>query len=121
MSEKGERARAAIMEGLNKGYMVRVAFRLEAEGVVVPERFRGGEVLALDFGRNAPTPIMDLECTQEAISGTLRFGEGYRWCSVPWDAVVQVQLHGESTEESSAQRWTPTVIDGGKGGDHGPN
>ena len=106
--------RASIMEILNSGRMVRVVLCPDARGVVVPERFRREETLALDFGRRAPTPIHDLECGLDALAGTLRFGDCYHWCSVPWDAIVGFLAFGESVRGKNVQRWKPTVIDGGK-------
>ena len=100
-----------MLEALATGRMVRVAFTVDTEGVVVPEGYRNQDAMALDFGRNAPTPITDLECGPDAISGTLRFGWEFVWCSVPWEAVVGIEAHGETP---AARAWKPTVIKGGK-------
>ncbi len=73
--------------------------------------------ISLDFGRQAPTPIDDLEVTAEAISGTLRFAGAYHYCSVPWSAVYAIQLVGLAPAERD---WTPFASkEGGKG--DGPN
>lgn len=109
---RNERKRTITLDLLATGRMVRVYFTPDTEGAVVPEGYKGQDAMALDFGRRAPTPIDDLECGPDAISGTLCFGGDYFWCSVPWEAVVAVEPHGETP---AARAWNPTVIQGGKG------
>jgi stringent starvation protein B len=99
------------MEALATGRMVGVALTPATPGVVIPDQLMGQEAVVLDFGRRAPTPIEDLLCDAGGISGTLRFGGEYFWCSVPWAAVVAIAPHGPTPAQRA---WNPTVIDGGK-------
>ena len=71
-------------------------------------------LVALDWGRNAPTQIDDLKCTRAGLSGTLRFGTDYVWCAVPWESVVAIRAAKEAPA-APARSWTPVVLDGGKG------
>lgn len=95
---------------LATGRMMRVTFAAPLS--IVPEHLAdaGGPIM-LDFGRRAPTPIDDLEVTAQAISGTLRFGNLYHYCSIPWSAVYAIQAVGPAPAERA---WVPTVIQGGK-------
>jgi hypothetical protein len=106
-----ERKRLRMLEALATGRMVRVFFTPDTEGVVIPEWIKDRDAAMLDFGRRAPTPITDLKCDQNGISGTLRFGGDYIWCSIPWLAVVTIEAHGPTP---AARAWTLPVIQGGK-------
>ncbi len=98
-----------MLSALATGRMVRVTFTPATEGVVLPDHLLEQILVGLDFGCFAPTAITDLECTPAAISGTLRFGAEYFWCSVPWVAVVSINPIGPT----QAQRaWNPTIIQG---------
>lgn len=110
MTDRKEQTRTAVLQALATLRMVRIEFNPKHPGVVVPEDFKDRDQLALDFGRRAPTPIDDLKCDADGISGTLRFGDEYIWCSVPWEAIVWQAQHGP---KPAARAWTPTVIDGG--------
>ena len=111
MSDYKQRTRVAVLQALATLRMVRIEFFTDADGVDIPARLRESPLVALDFGRRAPTPIDDLECTADAISGTLRFGDEWHHCSVPWDAIA---CFAELGPTPTARAWTPTVIKGGK-------
>lgn len=111
MSNRKDWNRTTVLQALATLRMVLIEFGPAYPGVVVPERFADKERLSLDFGRRAPTPIDDLECEADAISGTLRFGDEYFHCSIPWEAITAITPHGP---KPAARAWNPTVIDGGK-------
>lgn len=108
---KPEQKREATLQALATGRMVAVMLKTATEGVVIPEGLKDQEDLMLDFGRRAPTPIEDLVCDADGISGTLRFGEESFWCSVPWAAVVAIAPHGPPP---AARAWSMTVPPAGK-------
>jgi hypothetical protein len=104
-------------KALATGSMVRIAFLVKVPGVQVPDSFHDSETLALDFGLNAPTPIDDLVCSPFGIGGTLRFGDDFVWCFIPWGAVINIHRHvDEPAPEPKQPTWTPRIIDGGKKG-----
>lgn len=113
MSDRKQWNRTQVLQSLATLRMVQIEFGPAYPGVVIPDLYgiRTRERVALDFGRRAPTPIDDLECGPDAISGTLRFGDEYHWCSIPWEAITGITEHGP---KPTARAWTPTVIDGGK-------
>jgi stringent starvation protein B len=59
-------------------------------GVVVPAPFSSQVHLVLQYGRNMPIPITDLEVTDEGVSATLSFGRVPHRTYVPWNAVYAV-------------------------------
>jgi stringent starvation protein B len=59
-------------------------------GVVVPAPFSSQAHLVLQYGRNMPIPITDLEITDEGVSATLSFGRVPHRTYVPWHAVYAV-------------------------------
>lgn len=59
-------------------------------GVVVPPTFRGEPHLVLQYARNMPIPIPDLEITEDGISATLSFARQPHQTFVPWSAVYVV-------------------------------
>ncbi|KKN87478.1 hypothetical protein LCGC14_0259330 [marine sediment metagenome] len=83
----------------------------DAEGVTIPSHLKEEELVMLDFGRRAPIPIEDLKCDRDGISGTLKFGPEYFWCSVPWLAVVGIQKFGPTPAQRA---WVPMVLTEGK-------
>ncbi len=59
-------------------------------GVVVPAPFSSQAHLVLQYGRNMPIPIADLEVTEAGISATLSFSRVSHRTYVPWHAVYAV-------------------------------
>jgi stringent starvation protein B len=59
-------------------------------GVVVPAPFSSHAHLVLQYGRNMPIPIADLEVTEAGISATLSFSRIPHRTYVPWSAVYAV-------------------------------
>jgi stringent starvation protein B len=60
--------------------------------VRVPEEFRKGPMLVLQFGRGSqlPIPIRDLEVDRDGIRGTLSFQRVPHYVDVPWAAVYAI-------------------------------
>jgi stringent starvation protein B len=58
--------------------------------VVVPAPFSSQAHLVLQYGRNMPIPITDLEVTEAGISATLSFSRVSHRTYVPWHAVYAV-------------------------------
>jgi stringent starvation protein B len=59
-------------------------------GVVVPAPFSSQAHLVLQYGRNMPIPITDLEVTEAGVSATLSFARVCRRTYIPWNAVYAV-------------------------------
>jgi stringent starvation protein B len=59
-------------------------------GVVVPAPFSSQAHLVLQYGRNMPIPITDLEVTEAGVSATLSFARVPHRTYVPWSAVYAV-------------------------------
>jgi len=59
-------------------------------GVVVPAPFSSHAHLVLQYGRNMPIPIADLEVTDDGVSATLSFARIPHRTYVPWSAVYAV-------------------------------
>jgi stringent starvation protein B len=59
-------------------------------GVVVPAPFSSQAHLVLQYGRNMPIPITDLEVTDEGLSATLSFSRVPHRTYVPWSAVYAI-------------------------------
>jgi stringent starvation protein B len=59
-------------------------------GVVVPAPFSSQAHLVLQYGRNMPIPITDLEVTEAGVSATLSFSRVPHRTYVPWSAVYAV-------------------------------
>ena len=59
-------------------------------GVVVPAPFSSQAHLVLQYGRNMPIPIADLEVTEAGVSATLSFSRVQHRTYVPWSAVYAV-------------------------------
>lgn len=59
-------------------------------GVVVPAPFSSQAHLVLQYGRNMPIPITDLEVTEAGVSATLSFARVQHRTYVPWSAVYAV-------------------------------
>jgi stringent starvation protein B len=81
--------RAAFMAFLREGW---VSLHLDARraGVVVPQTFAHEPHLVLQYGRNMPIPIPDLDVTDEGVSATLSFSRAPHHTHVPWSAVYVV-------------------------------
>jgi hypothetical protein len=58
--------------------------------VVVPAPFSSEGHLVLQYGRNMPIPIADLEVTDAGVSATLSFSRVPHRTYVPWHAVYAV-------------------------------
>jgi stringent starvation protein B len=59
-------------------------------GLVVPAPFSSQAHLVLQYGRNMPIPITDLEVTEAGVSATLSFSRVSHRTYVPWHAVYAV-------------------------------
>lgn len=59
--------------------------------------------LVLQFGVGFPTPIRDLEVTDEGVSATLSFGGKPFHCVVPWASVYAMRTPG------SVEVWTDSA------------
>jgi len=81
--------RDAFLELLSSGW---ASLHLDARcpGVVVPAPFSSEGHLVLQYGRNMPIPIADLEVTDAGVSATLSFSRVPHRTYVPWDAVYAV-------------------------------
>jgi stringent starvation protein B len=105
-------------------------------GVVVPAPFSSHPHLVLQYGRNMPIPIPDLEVTEAGVSASLSFSRVPHRTYVPWSAVYVIsctdasgvlyredlpaELHGfgepvadsvpESVPEVSAPAREPDVV-----------
>lgn len=69
-----------------------VSLHLDArrEGVEVPPSFEGHAHLVLQYGRDMPIPIPDLEVTEAGVTATLSFSRAPHRTYVPWSAVYVV-------------------------------
>ena len=69
-----------------------VSLHLDARrpGVVVPASFAAQPHLVLQYGRNMPIPIPDLEVTAAGVSATLSFARVPHRTYVPWSAVYVI-------------------------------
>ena len=69
-----------------------VSVHLDARraGVRVPEDFAGDRHLVLQYGRDMPIPIPDLEIGDDGISATLSFSRIPQQTHIPWSAVYIV-------------------------------
>jgi stringent starvation protein B len=81
--------RDAFTAFLREGW---VSLHLDARrsGVIVPPSFATEPHLVLQYGRNMPIPIPDLEVTDEGVSATLSFSRAPHRPHVPWSAVYVV-------------------------------
>jgi stringent starvation protein B len=81
--------REAFLAFLRDGW---VSLHLDARraGVVVPPMFAGEPHLVLQYGRNMPIPIPDLDVSEEGVSATLSFSRAPHRTVVPWSAVYVV-------------------------------
>jgi len=59
-------------------------------GVRVPKDFAGDRHLVLQYGRDMPIPIPDLEIGDEGVSATLSFSRIPQKTHIPWSAVYIV-------------------------------
>ncbi|HXU83192.1 MAG TPA: ClpXP protease specificity-enhancing factor SspB [Polyangia bacterium] len=69
-----------------------VSLHLDARrsGVVVPPSFSSEPHLVLQYGRNMPIPIPDLEVTDDGVTATLSFSRAPHRTHVPWSSVYVV-------------------------------
>jgi stringent starvation protein B len=81
--------RDAFTAFLREGW---VSLHLDARraGVSVPPTFASEPHLVLQYGRNMPIPIPDLEITDEGVSATLSFSRAPHRTTVPWSSVYVV-------------------------------
>jgi stringent starvation protein B len=75
-----------------------VSLHLDARrpGVVVPGPFASHPHLVLQYGRNMPIPIPDLEVTEAGVSATLSFSRVPHRTYVPWSAVYVISCTNAS-------------------------
>jgi stringent starvation protein B len=87
----GERPskRDAFTAFLREGW---VSLHLDARrsGVAVPPTFATEPHLVLQYGRNMPIPIPDLEVTEDGVSATLSFSRAPHRTHIPWSSVYVV-------------------------------
>src|SRR3954447_9571237 len=81
--------RDAFTAFLREGW---VSLHLDARraGVSVPPSFATEPHLVLQYGRNMPIPIPDLEVTEDGVSATLSFSGPRHRTHVPWSSVYVV-------------------------------
>jgi stringent starvation protein B len=81
--------REAFLAFLREGW---VSLHLDARrsGVAVPDSFAAEPHLVLQYGRNMPIPIPDLDVTDQGVSATLSFSRTPCLTHVPWSAVYVV-------------------------------
>lgn len=81
--------RDAFSAFLREGW---VSLHLDARraGVAVPPTFANEPHLVLQYGRNMPIPIPDLEVTDDGVSATLSFSRAPHRTHVPWSSVYVV-------------------------------
>jgi stringent starvation protein B len=81
--------RDAFIAFLREGW---VSLHLDARrtGVSVPPSFATEPHLVLQYGRNMPIPIPDLEVTDDGVSATLSFARTPHRTHVPWSSVYVV-------------------------------
>ena len=81
--------RDAFIAFLREGW---VSLHLDARrpGVVVPPAFASEPHLVLQYGRNMPIPIPDLDVSEQGVSATLSFSRAPHRTHVPWSAVYVV-------------------------------
>src|SRR4051794_27971360 len=81
--------RDAFAAFLQEGW---VSLHLDARrpGVGVPVAFATEPHLVLQYGRNMPIPIPDLEVTDEGVSATLSFSREPHKTHIPWSSVYVV-------------------------------
>jgi stringent starvation protein B len=81
--------RDAFLAFLAEGW---VSLHLDARrtGVEVPPAFAGHAHLVLQYGRDMPIPIPDLEVTEAGVTATLSFSRAPHRTYVPWAAVYVV-------------------------------
>jgi stringent starvation protein B len=81
--------RDAFLALLREGW---TSLHLDARspGVVVPAPFSSQPHLVLQYGRNMPIPVTDLEVTDAGLSATLSFSRVSHRTYVPWSAVYAV-------------------------------
>jgi stringent starvation protein B len=81
--------REAFLAFLREGW---VSLHLDARrpGVTVPPGFANEPHLVLQYGRNMPIPIPDLDVSEQGVSATLSFSRSPFQTHVPWSAVYVV-------------------------------
>jgi stringent starvation protein B len=81
--------REAFLAFLRDGW---VSLHLDARrgGVVVPPAFAAEPHLVLQYGRNMPIPIPDLDVGEDGVSATLSFSRAPHRTHIPWSAVYVV-------------------------------
>ena len=81
--------RDAFLAFLGEGW---VSIHLDARrsGVRIPDDLAGNRHLVLQYGRNMPIPIPDLDVTEQGVSATLSFSRTPYRTHVPWSSVYVV-------------------------------
>lgn len=84
---------------------VRVALHGRAAGVELPEQIRDLDPLVLEYGLDLPTPIPDIEASDDGISATLSFSRTPYKTFIPWDAVIgMAPMRTESPAPAARER-----------------
>ena len=99
MTETEKALRQACMEkALALSPWVLCIFRLDVEGVVVPDHLiataaeEGSPILGLNVGYHMAVPVDSLEINAAGISGVFSFNRVPGFCGLPWESLVQIVL-----------------------------
>lgn len=79
---------------LAQGHRIMVTAIL-SPGLDLPSEHLRSDGVLLEYGDNMPTPIPDLEVTDEGISATLSFERQPRKTFVPWSSVIRMHVYGD--------------------------
>lgn len=89
---KPETIRQVFERFLGENAEVRVIFRRNDAGNVIPTRVPDDHVVVFTYGLSMPRPITDLEVTDEAIEATLSFGSEYLKTRVTLASIVYLSV-----------------------------
>jgi len=83
-------SKIATFMGLLQAGRVLVNLDARRPGVVLPAHLLGDKCMTLEYGRNLPTPIVDLEIDEFGIRAGLSFDGKISMTWVPWSAVFRI-------------------------------
>lgn len=72
-----------------------VTINTRIKGVRIPSEHQGKSALTIVFGLDMPTPLKDMEVTEDGIEVTLSFERQPHHCCIPWDSVWYMVPVGE--------------------------
>ena len=93
-----ELRRACTERALALAPWVLAIFRVDVEGVVVPDHLiaaaaeEGSPILGLNIGYHMAVPVKELDVNAVGISGVFSFGRVPGFCGLPWESLVQIIL-----------------------------